>query len=74
MLIDFNKMDNIEIPGMNNGTGTMAKMFADNLEGLCFAESSTAVRSAPTDTTTEMISISSFLVLERQLVMGWMRN
>lgn len=31
MLIDFNKMDNIEMPGMNNGTGTMvAKMFADN--------------------------------------------
>ena len=30
MLIDFNQIEEITIPGMNNGTGTMtAKMFMD---------------------------------------------
>lgn len=30
MIIDFNKMDEVTLPGMNQGTGTMsAKMFSD---------------------------------------------
>lgn len=56
MLIDFNNVKEITVPGMNNGTGTMtAKMYMDEQGKLYLAPFTRAVLSVCTNTKQVMI-------------------
>jgi len=71
MRIDFGKMEEHRVPGMNGGTGEMsARMYMGKTGKSSPPEFVRADPSAGTGTIPAMTSISSFPAKERQSAMG----